>query len=209
MITLLILIFIITLFYAAISGRMFVLIDLLMVQGLLLFGIAFIELREMNIVNLIFVLLETLVFKAIGVPYFLKRTIKKNNIKREVEPYISGFNSLLIVSLLIIMSFILSFYMHEKFYRIIYFTAAFSAISTGLFLIVSRKKIITHIIGYVILENGIVMLSFSIGNEMPMTVNAGILLDLLVSVLLFGLFIDKIGRVSKDFDISRLNKLKD
>ena len=65
MITLLILIFIITLFYTAISGRMFVLIDLLIVQGLLLFGIAFIELREMNIVNLIFILLETLVFKAI------------------------------------------------------------------------------------------------------------------------------------------------
>ncbi|HNW70269.1 MAG TPA: hypothetical protein PKI01_07700 [Bacteroidales bacterium] len=209
MATLLIIIFIITLFYAAISGRMFTLINLLMIQGFLLFGVALIELREMNVVNLIVILVETLVFKAILVPYFLKRTIRQNNIKREVEPYISGFNSLIIVSVLIILSFILTFSLQQNFHKVIYFTVAFSAILTGLFLMVSRKKIITHIIGYIILENGIVLLSFSVGNEMPMIVNAGILLDILVSVLLFGFFLSKIRYISKEFEISSLSKLKD
>lgn len=209
MATLLIIIFIITLFYAAISGRMFALINLLMLQGFLLFGVALIELREMNVVNLIVILVETLVFKAILVPYFLKRTIRQNNIKREVEPYISGFNSLIIVSVLIILSFILTFSLQQNFHKVIYFTVAFSAILTGLFLMVSRKKIITHIIGYIILENGIVLLSFSVGNEMPMIVNAGILLDILVSVLLFGFFLSKIRYISKEFEISSLSKLKD
>lgn len=209
MTTLLIIIFIITLFYAAISGRMFALINLLMIQGFLLFGVALIELREMNVVNLIVILIETLVFKAIVVPYFLKRTIRQNDVKRVVEPYISGFNSLIIVSVLIILSFILTFSLQQNFHNVIYFTAAFSAILTGLFLMVSRKKIITHIIGYVILENGIVLLSFSVGNEMPMIVNAGILLDILVSVLLFGFFMSKIRYISKEFEISTLSKLKD
>lgn len=209
MATLLIIIFIITLFYAAISGRMFTLINLLMLQGFLLFGVALIELREMNVVNLIVILVETLVFKALLVPYFLKRTIRQNNIKREVEPYISGFNSLIIVSVLIILSFILTFSLQQNFHKVIYFTVAFSAILTGLFLMVSRKKIITHIIGYIILENGIVLLSFSVGNEMPMIVNAGILLDILVSVLLFGFFLSKIRYISKEFEISSLSKLKD
>jgi len=209
MATLLIIIFIITLFYAAISGRMFALINLLMIQGFLLFGVALIELREMNVVNLIVILVETLVFKAFLVPYFLKRTIRQNNIKREVEPYISGFNSLIIVSVLIILSFILTFSLQQNFHKVIYFTVAFSAILTGLFLMVSRKKIITHIIGYIILENGIVLLSFSVGNEMPMIVNAGILLDILVSVLLFGFFLSRIRYISKEFEISSLSKLKD
>lgn len=209
MTSLLIIIFIITLFYAAISGRMVALINLLMIQGFLLFGVALIELREMNLANLIVILIETLIFKAIVVPYFLKRTIKQNNIKRVVEPYISGFNSLIIVSVLIILSFILTFSLQQDFHNVIYFTAAFSAILTGLFLMVSRKKIITHIIGYVILENGIVLLSFSVGNEMPMIVNAGILLDILVSVLLFGFFMSKIRYISKEFEISTLSKLKD
>ncbi|HNZ42976.1 MAG TPA: hypothetical protein PKN41_06505, partial [Bacteroidales bacterium] len=192
MATLLIIIFIITLFYAAISVRMFTLINLLMVQGFLLFGVAFIELRELNVVNLIIILLETLVFKAFLVPYFLKRTIRQNNIKREVEPFISGVTSLLIVSVLIVLSFMLTFSLQQDFYNVIYFTVAFSAILTGLFLMVSRKKIITHVIGYVILENGIVLLAFSVGNNMPMIVNAGILLDILVSVLLFGFFMSRI-----------------
>jgi hydrogenase-4 component E len=175
----------------------------------LLFGVALIELREMNVANLIVILIETLVFKAIVVPYFLKRTIRQNDVKRVVEPYISGFNSLIIVSVLIILSFILTFSLQQNFHNVIYFTAAFSAILTGLFLMVSRKKIITHIIGYVILENGIVLLSFSVGNEMPMIVNAGILLDILVSVLLFGFFMSKIRYISKEFEISTLSKLKD
>lgn len=209
MATLLIIIFVITLFYAAISGRLFALINLLLIQGGLLFGVALIELREMNTVNLIVILVETLAFKAFVVPYFLKRTIRKNNIKREVEPYISGFNSLIIVSVLIILSFILTFSLKQNFRNVIYFTAAFSAILTGLFLMVSRKKIITHIIGYVILENGIVLLSFSVGNEMPMIVNAGILLDILVSVLLFGFFMSRIRYISKEFEITSLSKLKD
>ena len=83
MTTLLIIIFIITLFYSAISGRMFTLINLLMIQGFLLFGVALIELRELNLLNLILILLETLIFKAILVPFLLKRTIRQNNIKRE------------------------------------------------------------------------------------------------------------------------------
>ncbi len=209
MATLLIIIFIITLFYAAISVRMFTLINLLIVQGLLLFGVAFIELQELNVVNLIIILVETLVFKAILVPYFLKRTIRQNNIKREVEPFISGVNSLLIVSVLIVLSFILTFSLQQDFYNVIYFTVAFSAILTGLFLMVSRKKILTHVIGYVILENGIVLLAFSVGNNMPMIVNAGILLDILVSVLLFGFFMSRIRYISKEFEISSLSKLKD
>ncbi|HQI70274.1 MAG TPA: hypothetical protein PLT47_05955 [Bacteroidales bacterium] len=209
MATLLIIIFIITLFYAAISVRMFTLINLLIVQGLLLFGVAFIELQELNVVNLIIILVETLVFKAILDPYFLKRTIRQNNIKREVEPFISGVNSLLIVSVLIVLSFILTFSLQQDFYNVIYFTVAFSAILTGLFLMVSRKKILTHVIGYVILENGIVLLAFSVGNNMPMIVNAGILLDILVSVLLFGFFMSRIRYISKEFEISSLSKLKD
>lgn len=209
MISLLILVFLVTLFYIAISGRMFVCIDLLRVQGLLLFGVALIQLKDINIFNLLVVLLETLVFKSIVIPYYFKRIIIKNNIAREVEPFVSGFTSLVIVSFLIILSFILSFYIRSSHLKITFLTAAFSAITTGLFIIITRKKLITHLIGYIMLENGIVLLSFSLGNDMPMMVNAGIFLDILISVMLFSLFVNKIGQVYKDMDIGQLNKLSD
>jgi hydrogenase-4 component E len=206
---LLIIIFLMSLFYIAISGRLFVCINMLIVQGLLLFGVAFLSLQEINIINLLVVLIETLLFKALIVPYYIKKMVQKNKIKREILPFISGFSSLLVVSGLIILSFILGFYLQNAQLKIIFVTAAFSGIMTGLFLIVSRKEIIQHIIGYIVLENGIVLLSFSLGNETPMAVNAGILLDILISVLLFGLFMSRIGKTYKNIDIDQLNKLAD
>lgn len=209
MISLLILIFLITLFYIAISGRLFTSIELIRWQGYLLFGVAILALHEINVINLIVVLSETLIFKSFIVPYYLKKMITQNKIPRNVDPFISGFNSLIVVSLLIILSFILSFSLQGETLGVIYLTAAFSGITTGLFLIVSRKELIQHIVGYVVLENGIVLLSFSLGKEMPLAVNAGILLDILISVMIFGLFINRIGRTNKSMELSELSKLSD
>jgi len=198
-----------SLFYIAVSGRLFVCINLLIIQGILLFGVAFIALNEINIINLLVVLIETLLFKAIILPYYIKKMVLKNKIKRQVSPFISGFSSLMVVSVIIILSFVMGLYLQNQQLKLIYITAAFSGILTGLFLIISRKDIIQHIIGYIVLENGIVILSFSLGKEMPMAVNAGILLDILISVLLFGLFMNKIVRTYKDLEIDKLNKLSD
>ncbi len=206
---LLIIIFLISLFYIAVSGRLFVCINLLIVQGLMLFGVAFLSLQEINIINLAVVLTETLLFKAVILPYYIKKMVVKNKIKRQVSPFMSGFSSVLTVSILIILSFIMGIYLQNEQLKLIYITAAFSGIMTGLFLIVSRKEIIQHIIGYIVLENGIVLLSFSLGKETPMAVNAGILLDILISILLFGLFMSRIAKTYKDLDIDQLNKLSD
>ena len=86
---------------------------------------------------------------------------------------------------------------------------ALSALFSGLYFIASRKKIITHVICYVIIENGVFILSLAVGNEMPMLVNLGILLDVFVSVFLLGIFINKVGDVLHDTDISQLSNLKD
>lgn len=210
MVNLLIIIFLMSLFYISISGRLFICINLLILQGLILFGIALLSLgEEINIINLLVVLAETLLFKAIILPWYIKKMVVKNKIKRQFSPFISGFRSLLVVSALILLSFIMGVYMQNSQLKIIVLTAAFSGILSGLFLIVSRKEIIQHIIGYIVLENGIVLLSFSMGKETPMAVNAGILLDILISILLFGLFMNKLSGTNKDLEIDKLNKLSD
>jgi hydrogenase-4 component E len=61
----------------------------------------------------------------------------------------------------------------------------------------------------VIVENGAFILSLSIGNELPFMVNLGVLLDVLVSVFLLAIFINKVGDVTGDGDVTHLNKLKD
>jgi len=90
-----------------------------------------------------------------------------------------------------------------------FFVVALSTIFTGLYLIVTRKKIITHVIGYIIIENGVFVLSLAVGNEMPMLVNLGIMLDIFASVLILGVFFNRIGDLLKNPDIDHLRNLKD
>ncbi|HLG38769.1 MAG TPA: hypothetical protein VI461_03835 [Chitinophagaceae bacterium] len=201
--------FLITLIYIGIAKRLYTYISLLAFQGILLFGVAFIELLEINTLNLIFVLLETVVFKAIVIPLFLNYIINKNNITREAEPFLPNFISLVIITIIILGSFLLSSTIHDPHLRKIFFVVALSALFTGLFIITTRRKIITHVMGFLLIENGVFVLSLAVGSEMPMLVNTGILLDIFAGVLLLGIFVNKIGDVLKEQNVEQLRNLKD
>jgi hydrogenase-4 component E len=201
--------FAISLLFMSIANRIYSYINILIFQGFILFGVAYISLSEIHTLNLILILLETVVFKAIAVPYFMKYLIKRNNITREAEPYLPNFISLIIATLIIVVTIILSSAIDDKNLDKTFFVVALSNLFIGLYLIVSRKKIITHVIGYLVIENGVFILALAVGNEMPMLVNLGIMLDIFASVLILGVFFNKIGDVLKDPDVNLLRNLKD
>jgi hydrogenase-4 component E len=209
MINILLIVFIISLLYLSIANRLMTYAKILVVQGFILFGVALLELSEMNVVNLILILLETVVVKAIAIPYFMRYVIIKNKITREAEPFLPNFVSLIIVTMIVVVTFMISNVINDPNLHKIYFITALSALFTGLYLIANRRKIITHVFCYVVIENGVFILSLAVGNEMPLLVNLGILLDVFVSVFLLGIFINKVGDVTTDVDVSELNKLKD
>ena len=152
---------------------------------------------------------ETIVFKAIAIPLFLNYVIKRNKITRDAEPFLPNFISLIIITLIIIVTFILSNAVSDTHISKIYFVVSLSTLFIGLYIIVTRNKIITHVMGYMVIENGVFILSLAVGNEMPMLVNLGILLDIFASVFLLGIFVNKIGDVLKDVDVGQLKNLKD
>lgn len=209
MINLLIIIFTISVIYLSVASRFQSFVNILSFQGLVLCGIATLELREISLLNFMFILLETLIVKAILVPYFLRKLIKRSQLTYDTEPNTPQFTSLIINSLAIVCTFLLGYNLHEEHLKITYFTASVSAVFIGIFLVISRKKIITHIVGYMVLENGIFLLSLAIGAELPMIVNTGILLDLFTSVLVLGFFVSKISDTFHSVEIEKLNELKD
>ncbi len=205
----LLIIFAITLLFMSIANRIFSYLNILIFQGFLLFGITYLTLKEINTLNLVLIMLETIIFKALAVPAFLKYVIRRNNITREAEPYLPNFISLIIVTLIIIITIILAGSIRDGNLDKTFFVVALSNLFTGLYLIVSRKKIITHVIGYLVIENGVFVLSLAAGNEIPMLVNLGIMLDIFASVLILGIFFNKIGDYLKDPDVNLLRNLKD
>jgi len=198
-----------SLLYISIANRLFTYLNILVFQGFILFGVTYLTLTKINGINLILIMLETIVFKAVAVPWFINYVINRNGITREAEPYLPNFVSLIIVTFITIATIILSSSIKDPNLDKTFFVVALSTIFTGLYLIVTRKKIITHVIGYIIIENGVFVLSLAVGNEMPMLVNLGIMLDIFASVLILGVFFNRIGDLLKNPDIDHLRNLKD
>lgn len=209
MIHVLLITFLITLFYMAIANRLLTYIKVLAMQGVLLFFVVFIQLTEINTLNLVFILFETIVFKSVAVPMFLAYLLKRNNITREAEPFLPNFVSLVITTCIVVVTILISNTIKDTHLDKIFFVVALSTLFFGLYLIASRRKIITHVMGYMVIENGVFVLSLAVGNEMPMLVNMGIMLDIFASVLILGIFLNRIGDVFKDVDIDQLSNLKD
>lgn len=201
--------FAISLIYMGIANRLSTYINILALQGIILFGLSFIELIQINTLNLIFILFETIVFKTIAIPLFLTYIIKKNNIVREAQPFVPDFFSVVIITSIILGSFILSNIVTGVHIQKMFFLVAISALFSGLFIIITRKKIVTHIMGYLVIENGVFILSISAGNKMPMLVNSGITLDIFVSVLVLGVFVNRIGNTFEEMSVDNLTDLRD
>jgi hydrogenase-4 component E len=205
----LLIIFIISLLYVSIANRIITYVRVLAIQGFILFGVTFLHLKDIQTWNLVLILLETIVFKAIAVPVFLAYIIKWNRITRETEPYLPHFVSLIITTMIVVITILLASLIKDTHLNKIFFIVSLSTLFTGLYFIASRKKIITHVMGYIMIENGVFVLSLAVGNEMSNMVNLGIMLDVFASVLILGIFLNKIGDVFKDVDVDQLSNLKD
>jgi hydrogenase-4 component E len=203
-----IIVFIISLIYLAKIEMVKSYFGLMALQGILLFGLAALELKEIHAGIFIFVLLETLVFKAIFIPLFLER-ITRGKVHRHQKTPVKGYYSVFISALIIVASFIISLQLHEENLKVKYFTAAISSIGVGLFIAITNRDIVTHLVSYIVIENGIFLMSLALGEEMPIFVNSAILLDIFTSVLTMGIFFNRLKEYFTNMDATHLSNLKD
>ncbi len=188
MVNYLIILFAMTLVYLSVAERFRIYAGLMGIQGVLLFGITLFELQEVNTANLVFIASETLLFKAIVVPFMLIRIIKKTDVYKVHNLAMPGFYQLALTIISLILSLILANAMTNPFVDTIYLTIALFCFFTGMLLIVTHKYILSQVIGFLVIENAVFILSLAIGREKPMLINIGILLDIFVGVLILGLF---------------------
>lgn len=207
----LLILFGVSLLFASITNMLRGLVRILFWQGLILFVLTVLKTNEINLWEFIFVAVETIVFKAILIPWFISDTIKKNNTKREVEPSVSNFFSLGIMTLIFAFSFFIALWSDKGLANLypMHFGIAFAAILKGLFIIIANKKLVTHLMGYLIMENGIFLLSLAIASEVPAVVSLGVSLDILLSILIAVLFINRISNTFEEAHSDELSTLKD
>jgi len=209
MINLILLAFIGSLFFLVTAWRLVTYIQILAIQGIMLFASAYLSLSSLSTANIAVIMLETVIVKAVAIPLFLSYILRRNKITREAEPYVPVFISLVLMVCFVILIFFLSYSSGYSIFDNLFFVVSLTTIFTGLYIIMTRRKIITHVMGYLVIENGVFILSLAVGNEMPMMVNMGILLDIFASVLTLGIFLNRIGDIFKDGNVTQLRNLKD
>ncbi|HEU4428038.1 MAG TPA: hydrogenase, partial [Myxococcota bacterium] len=72
-----------------------------------------------------------------------------------------------------------------------------------------RRKAITQVVGYLVLENGIFLMGLTLHEAMPLLVELGVLLDLLVGVFVIGIVLNHINREFSSLDVTRLDTLRE
>jgi len=204
-----IILYAITLIYFALSERVKKFVVLLSIQGALLFGVVFFSLYKIELFDFIFILIETIMVKSIIIPWFLNKVRKHNNLKRVHEPFVPVFYSIIVVVISLLFSFLISNYLKDNQIHTLYFTVAFASVIFGLYFIIIHKNIFSHLVGYLIIENGIFLFSLTVGNVMPLMVNLAILLDVFMGVLVLGTFVNRVGNTFESIEIDQLSKLKD
>ena len=153
----------------------------------------------------------TMLLKAVVFPWMLFRALREADVRREVEPYV-GYNTSLFLGMAMLG---VSFWIGRRLplpdpvVSPLLIPVALFSIFVGLFLIVGRKKAITQVLGYLVMENGIYTFGAGVVHEAPMFVELGILLDLLVAVFVMGIAIFHIAHDFDHIDTDRLARLKD
>ena len=216
--------------YIASTSRLAAHVNMLIAQGWLLFfvclsgfakepwfditifkGLEGIVANISHIWGLLFVFFETLVIKGYVIPWFLKKIIHKTQAHRDTDANIPHFYCLVISSIILFAGFLAANIALPEFKMInpMYFGVSLAMIITSLWLITIKHKVLSNVIGFITMENGIFLLSLSVAKEMPIIVNLGVLLDLFIAVFILGILIREIDNEFHDMEVSHLSDLKD
>jgi hydrogenase-4 component E len=148
--------------------------------------------------------------KVFIIPAILNRAVSRIGLQRSVAPYLGTPAALLVSGVLVATAF----------YVMAPITAsnplptadavpiAFSGVLIGAFITVIRRRALTQILGFLMLENGIFLLALLVTYGVPFTVEIGVFLDVLVAVLIMEVFIYRIKENFDSIEVGEMGRLK-
>jgi hydrogenase-4 component E len=145
----------------------------------------------------------TLILKVMFVPKLMRYLVTKLNIRHNVAVINHPFILLSLAVTLVLFCFRLSTIINHV-------TAIAMAVTLlGMLLLITHRKAISHVIGFMSMENGIFFAALITANGMPIAVELGIAFDVLVATILFGVFFFHIRSSIESLDVDRLNLLRE
>jgi hydrogenase-4 component E len=150
-----------------------------------------------------------LIFKAIIIPFLLYRIINRTGVSKVHKSALPIFYQLILTIVAFFVSIGIAFMFKDPAITPSFFIISISAMLCGLLLIISHKRIFSHMVGFLVLENAVFLFSIAVGAEMPMLINTGIFIDLIITTLILSVFLTKVNKHNPNLESDRLTQLKD
>ena len=191
--------------------RVIQLIDLFALQGFTLFLSTLIMALKTWQTHLYYSAGLTLMLKALLLPWILHRLVRKLQVKGEVEALINIPTTMLVGIVLVVIAFNVALPISNLSSSIArgMLGIALAAVMLAFLMMITRRKAITQVVGFLAMENGLFLAATSATYGMPMVVELGIALDVLVGVIILGVFFFQIRDQFDSLDIHHMEKLKE
>ena len=153
----------------------------------------------------------TLVLKVMLIPWLLYRVIRRLNVRWDVEPLINVPTLMIVGIALVIFSFSLALPVSRLSPSIAggSMGIALACVLLSFLMMITRSRAVPQVIGFLSMENGLIFAATAATNGMPMIVEFGIALDVLVGILILGVFMFQIREQFDSLDIHHLENLKE
>jgi hydrogenase-4 component E len=186
-------------------------VRLLVLQGLLMAGLAALLAVRHDSLELAFVAVEVVVLKAVLIPAILRRVLRDTGEARETEPLVNVAASILAAAVFTLLAYAIS----RPLVRLAP-SAETQAVPVGLamvllgfFVLVSRRRALSQIVGFLLLDNGIATTAFLVTGGIPGVVELAVSLDVLLVVLVLQVLTARVRLTFGGTDIDELRELRD
>ena len=191
--------------------RVLTLINLFMLQGLVLCVSTAIVALTTGQAHLYESAAITFVLKVLLLPWILHRLIRRLNVKWDVETLINIPTTMLIGIVLVVFSFNMALPIAELAGTVSRATLgiAMAVVMLAFLMMITRSKAVPQVIGFLAMENGLFFAATSATYGMPMVVELGIALDVLIGMVILGVFFFQIREQFDSLDIRHLERVRE
>ncbi|MES0336183.1 MAG: hypothetical protein SFH39_07495 [Candidatus Magnetobacterium sp. LHC-1] len=152
----------------------------LVIQACLMLLVSLTYVKHIGLVHTIIIAIEIVVVKVAVIPFFIMYTSRKLDIQSDCDSSGEGYMSVVVAAVMMFTAIAVT--------GTLGLGLAICAVFTGLFVMTSGRRPITHVIGYVVLSNGVFLMSLMPASRAAYIVEAGMLLDVLAGVFIIGIF---------------------
>ncbi len=153
----------------------------------------------------------TVLFKVIALPWALHYLIRKLGIRADVETLINIPSTMLIGIVLVVFAFNLAVPVSQLAGTVTRGTLgiAIAVVLLAFLMMITRRKAVPQVIGFLAMENGLFFAATSATYGMPMVVELGILLDVMVGMFILGIFFFQVREAFDSLDLKHMERLNE